>query len=294
MSRYRPRPNPLTGFDRLQRAAETLTPGRVFAAYRPLFLPDAGAIYDKELAIVPFPLRIVVVASPNFLNPDGTVRARERERFVQGLVDQAEEYVLGSGENIALMFISDVRPGAVAQPSRGSPLRTSPFTPFTILHRMWDVTRTGNGPSYGDLVPREVRPVPVGDLGREETNLNTLTWNLAGRIYKDTRGAERSDSDLIQAQLFSAGVDTAAGRMGVLGDANQVLADLFALRSKTGRWGYDPYALPTLNPKYGAVNKWPADLLDARIRFNYTAQAVIDSMIEGLSGGGFVFLLVGA
>lgn len=294
-SMYRPRSNPLTGFDRLQEGAEPLTPGRVFASFRPLLLPKAGEVYDKELAAVPFPLRIVVVEAPNFRDSRGNVRTRERDRFVLAVMEEAERFVVGSGENIALLILEeDVSRGSAARVQRGSPFRTSPFTAFTILHRMWDSMAAGNGPSVSDVVPEEMRSYVPGAVFRADADLSNTTQRLVEHIYKGTKGATRDDRPLIAAQLFSAGVNTAAGRMGVLGDADQALADLFALRAKTGRWGYDPYALPTLNPKYGSISKWPEDILAARIAYNQVAQALVDDMIEGLRGGGFVFLIQGA
>ena len=105
------------------------------------------------------------------------------------------------------------------------------------------------------------------------------------------RKVKNADLEEFVAQLMSSGVDTAAGRLGALGDGTQVLADLFALKAKTGRWGYNPYAPPRIDPKFGTLTSWPPQVLQARIAFDEAAQHYLAALIRGLSEYGHAFLI---
>lgn len=89
------------------------------------------------------------------------------------------------------------------------------FTPFTVLHRAWD--------EMDDLVERD----------------RTITRALDRKI-----NALSGNVESVASKLNSFGVDTEAGRRGLLGDTVQVEADLFAKWALTGRICYDPYAVP--------------------------------------------------
>jgi hypothetical protein len=115
---------------------------------------------------------------------------------------------------------------------RGSFYRISPYTPFVLLHR------------FGDEV------IDVFLRHREYKRPPVEAWM---KELLDSTKALRAHSEILDAQediraryveietglkVFGRGVDTAAGRMGVIG--GDYLSDLFAKYLLTGKLAYDP------------------------------------------------------
>ena len=100
---------------------------------------------------------------------------------------------------------------ASPQQQRGSTDRLSPYTPFVLLHRLGDVLMRGGTDSTAAKM--------IAELGR------------AARRW------ERNGKRRLLVYL-SRGVDTAAGRMGVIDD--DYLSDLWAKWLITGRVAYSP------------------------------------------------------
>ena len=106
---------------------------------------------------------------------------------------------------------------------RGSPVRTSPYSPFVLLHRMGD----------------NLRGTVIANASRMEEELRDAAyrWTWAREV----------ESDREEAALLSRGVDTSAGRMGVLGA--DYLSDLWAKWLLTGRVAYSPTEPPPESPE---------------------------------------------
>ena len=121
---------------------------------------------------------------------------------------QAQEYA-GRVNAIVLSVSVPAREGSPFYrrrgQARGDMTRTSPYTPFVLLHRLGDALRNRNIPECSHLTRA----------------LDSAEGNYGGNM--------------------SRGVDTAAGRMGVV--HNDYLSDLWAKWLLTGRLAYS-----TTNP----------------------------------------------
>ena len=106
---------------------------------------------------------------------------------------------------------------------RGSSDRVAPFTPFMLLHRLADAS----------IESRGVRPLLAPFFVAYE--------NAYARTGMRNRPAPE------RARFLSRGVDTAAGRMGVL--TEDFVSDLFAKYLLTGRIAYSPNVPPSESEK---------------------------------------------
>ena len=110
-----------------------------------------------------------------------------------------------------------------AEQRRGSSDRVAPFTPFVLLHRLADVS----------VESSKIRPSLAPFLLAYE--------NAYARTGMQKRPAPE------RARFLSRGVDTAAGRMGVL--TVDFVSDLFAKYLLTGRIAYSPNVPPSESEK---------------------------------------------
>jgi len=251
--------------------------------YRMLVSKNAKAVYTRELEGVPYPLRLVVVIV------DARVTGQKFRDVETENLSVAMEYAEREGDNIAVAVTREEDPQSpTPRVPRGSPLRLSPMTPFAVLHRMYDAIIAGNGSSMAEIMGPFAST--YSDLYKANKDLEFEAATLA-RDTLITTGRFRSANEhmLLNSQILSVGVETAAGRMGVLGDPTQVLADLFALRSKTGRWGYNCQAQPNIKGPDYAITAFSPKMMAARQAFSDTGVEFISDLISGLKWGGYAF-----
>ena len=275
------RRNPLTGYE-LHGAT---SPARLSPPLRMLVGKNAKAVYTKELEGVPFPMRLVVVVL------DSSVRGeRFREAVTHNLSVAMREAAL-TGDNIVVSVIPEMDPNVPQErDQRGSPFRVSPMTPFTVLHRMYDAIIGDSASSMSEILGPNARK--YSDLYDANKNLELQAGTLANDVLNKTQRYRSSrERDILTAKILSVGVNTAAGRMGVLGDPTQVLADLFALRAKTGRWDYNWNEQPSIKGPDYAITAWSPKMLAARQAFSDTGVEFISDIIFGLSWGGHAFAI---
>ena len=163
--------------------------------------PGVSAKYEKVYTQVGLPLAVVISRSET---------SRERERGYEGWAEREraearEAEVYARRLNAIVLRVAIPERGATPfyarkHERRGSLFRTSPYTPFVVLHRLGDALRNTNVPESAHLMLA---------LLRAEINY---------------------DGNM------SRGVDTAAGRMGVIG--GDYLSDLWAKWLLTGRLAY--------------------------------------------------------
>jgi hypothetical protein len=149
------------------------------------------------------------------------------ERSRRAVKQHKEDAALAQKLNAVLLVVSvPGRDGPQNEP-RGSAGRVSPYTPFVLLHRIGDFLRQESSEAKG-----------AGQLAK------------AGKYLRDVeekRLLAHGDEDFYEVTggdplLLSKGVDTAAGRMGVLVDVD---SDLFAKWLLTGRFAYNPDSPPS-------------------------------------------------
>ena len=189
----KPKANPLTGYEK----PANITVRDVDRVGVPLISPHAERQFAQVLANVPFNLHVVVVPGIG-MGADPRI-----SRIVQDL--KWKGFDTGTFYAVCPVNKRRNRPDLPKWASD----RSSPFTPFMVLHRIFDEEFTQE---------RVRQEFPV-------------SWwvNIPG----------------IRLEAFaSAGVDTAAGRNGALGDAQQMLADLWAKWCITGRIALDPKVCP--------------------------------------------------
>jgi hypothetical protein len=244
---------------------------------------NAFEIYSKELRGVPFNLKLLVIVLP------------AGERWPPDIYDpvyaagrrEAQDIARKSYDNVAFTFVPEHPPGVLdVRGERGDPARIAPITPFTVLHRLWDSVGTGGGPSWREVIPEHFRrELPFSKLYDTMIAYDTQSYRLGGQLVRRGLAPDRVRA---MAAVISAGVDTAAGRMGVLANSAQMNADLFALRAKTGKWGFNPDAPLVVN---GVNVEWPPVLLALRHRSDAIMRAYIDALNIGLSRGNYVFYI---
>jgi hypothetical protein len=118
-----------------------------------------------------------------------------------------------------------------------SPFRETPWTPFTLLHRLGD--ELGNAAFLKKMqeASDKARDRFYKESGGE---LSTPIEQIRGMIVY-----ARKDWDDFEEILYK-GVNTQAGRLGLLISYDQAASDLFAKYLLTGRFDYNPP--PTDNP----------------------------------------------
>lgn len=254
----RRRSNPLTAFLRdTERTA-----GGVARPFRPLMTPRSSEFYTEKMKGVPFNLQILI--GEDYEDEDDSISIRDR----------AEDLAEQTGHHVAFIDINASFASA-GDEERGHPNRVSPYTPFTVLHRMFDSILAGAGPSLSYVL--------APDCGVGYDQLQVVRYRLdleADKLVKNLFRA-RWPRDAAR-RLKSAGVGTAAGRLHAFDDMGQVTADLFALKALTGRWGFDPAALPDMSGLPYELKSWPPEMLQTRREYNAAARAFIYCLIEGL------------
>jgi hypothetical protein len=271
------RRNPLEGMT----VEGSVAPSRAAEEHRPLVNRNAVALYTKALEGVPFNLHLLVVGLPA-----GTTAPGNSDPLFVATRRQAQAIANKTLANVAFTFVPERGEDAPPRAPRGSAFRASPYTPFTVLHRMVDSVIGGEGPSWRELVPDHLRrALPVDRLYRLAELYDMQSRRLG---YELARRGVSADRPQIDSAIMSAGVDTSAGRMGVVGNSAQVLADLFALRAKTGRWGFEPEAPLIVN---GIPVAWPEFLLRIRRDYDKAMRAYVDGALIELSRNHFVFYI---
>jgi hypothetical protein len=164
---------------------------------------------------------------------------------------------LAQDKNAVVLYVSDYRrqpnePRYYTQgdQKRGSVTRTTPFTPFTMLHRLGDRLQA----RYCiEKIERSL--IPIKDLWQ------FYNYRLSGREEMGPFAIEQAREMLKEGPPLvnlNAGVDTQAGRMNILSDWSQMVSDVFAKYLLTGKMAYDP---PTSkcehwNKYYDRMREW--------------------------------------
>lgn len=257
--------NPLTDYIRdTERSA-----GSVARPFRPLMTPRSSDFYTEKMKGVPFNLQILI--GEDYEDEDDSISLRER----------AEDLAERTGHHVAFIDINAAFASA-GDEERGHPNRVSPYTPFTVLHRIFDSLFDGSGPSLAYLLGPDCESA-YGQLDWAIGEMEKQTGELREKLVHPLRllqgGSIRRD---VYRRLTSAGVGTAAGRIHAFDEPDQVIADLFALKALTGRWGYDPSALPDMSGLPYEVKSWSPEMLKSRKDLNAAARKFIYCLIEGL------------
>jgi len=205
--------NPLVGWEDTsgRTSRDALEP------YVPLVQKGAEARYAEVYNKVNLPIS-VVLRPPGWFNgtPFGT-RPKTEKQQIERDTDQAVAHRLSS---ILLVVVVNKRQSSPfytqEEHKRGQTSRETPFTPFTLLHRLADESQ----PSY----------------------VFTPEMQRISRDYQSARNKLLDRAVPFYGIISSRGVDTAAGRMGVLTD---VESDLFAKYLLTGRIAYSPTDPPS-------------------------------------------------
>ena len=224
--RTNPRRNPLVGWENTSGFSSTKD---VLPEYAPLLIPTAEAKYALVYSKVDLP--IVVTLRP--------------ERSGGGRVDT---YETEKDEEVARRLNALVL--SVALPSRNRRLqglslglrghydRGTPFTAFTLLHRIGDT----EGLSY--LYYAAEKDAKVKSAMKAVDRALDKMEGAQGLHLFYNRDEYENLFETYWATVFSRGVDTAAGRLGALVH-EQALNDLFAKYLLTGRVAYDPVNPPS-------------------------------------------------
>ena len=188
--------NPLVGWADLSG----MSPRQAWEPQSVLVKPGAKAKYEEVYTRVGLPLAVALHPEESYL-PDA-----------YALDEQMAERL----NAVVLSVMVQERKGQpfYTRPDqrRGSPERVSPYSPFVLLHRLGDRMHTK----------------AIGDASWMQTEIRD-----AAHQWSWVRDVKSYTEDVV---LFSRGVDTAAGRMGVLTD--DYLSDVWAKWLLTGRVAY--------------------------------------------------------
>jgi hypothetical protein len=208
--------NPLVGWE-----TNKVRPSEVNSIYRILTGPRSEEYYANAFRNVPFDIRVVV------LPPTTPTRYNEVRETQQ--VD---------------LVVKTPLPLEYDTGEKYDPLHVARYTPFMLLHRVFDEVCTGPRRIAGrdvrdhiqDLVRHVFGVFPIHGSLPEDT-ISTYDVNRWFPDYKWQKGS-------LWSVAASLGVDTAAGRNGACGDGGQALADLFAKYCLTGKIAFNPSTLP--------------------------------------------------
>ena len=191
------------------------------AHYRTLYRPAAEESYKEAFARVPLNIH-VVFGDYEHLRSHYELRDVHRGRSA-----------------VFLMVATDIRlrPGAQAE-KPGHPDRITSFTPFTLLHRLGDHVRKGAWAET--VVQRHEDEYELGDTDPEYSGiqLSELSQYLDDAYLTQLM----KKPHLRSADMVSAGVGTAAGRLNALDGVSEMWSDLFAKYLLTQRFDFDPEA----------------------------------------------------
>jgi len=224
--------NPLVGWEDMSG----LTAQQVFEPLAVLMTPGAKAKYEEVYTRVGLPLALVVhpvFAGPrSFRTGEGATEEDDRVREAQD-AESARRKALGlqlaRRLNAVVLSVTASKKTSVpyystADGRRGSSFRMSPMSPFQLLHRLGDKLRdTEPNAAAAELVDklREAQ-----DPWHKLVHYEAWTRDPKGKFWLSPEALSYS----------SRGVDTGAGRMGVIG--NDYLSDLWAKWLLTGRVAY--------------------------------------------------------
>jgi hypothetical protein len=149
---------------------------------------------------------------------------------------------------------------------RGRVSREAPYTPFMLLHKLGDAILID---AYFCLPPR--MDALFSSLKDIETTLNhrlreEYNKALAGKDYFK---AESIHAVMTDPRTFCQGTDTEAGRMGVIQDLDQMIADLFAKYLMTGKVAYEPTKshIPSMNLYFEEMKLFLPRIISAMLEY---------------------------
>lgn len=208
------RTNPLVGW-KVEAA-----PGSVIPAYRVLTRDDSEDRYAQVLTKVDLPLYVFLPAPYKWVDSKAEAQARKR----------AKE--LSLQHKAVVLLVEPLRPESAflaMDQSVGSPFRASPFTPFILLHRIYD-----------SVSLERSLPEPKSDAAGYPLAELKMYVDDYMRLFASAERSRRLSRDanpVASAKWASRGVDTAAGRLGALWRV-EVLSDLYAKWCLTGKLAY--------------------------------------------------------
>jgi hypothetical protein len=190
----------------------------------PLVKAGAREKYAEVYTRVGLPLAVVLQAAPpaGLSSAEISDLALSKRAAEEKYAEQLHAIVLTTTINPRKKEAFYAKP----EQKRGSVDRLAPFTPFVLLHRLGDYL-TGTG---------------YEEPGLSEANRRQI--ELRNIAYKWER---RAGFNMDTSPMISRGVDTAAGRMGVLSE--DYLSDLWAKWLLTGRVAYSPTEPPPESPE---------------------------------------------
>lgn len=262
--------NPLTAFMR----DTDRSPSSVARPLRPLMTPRAPQFYMEELKAVPFNFRLLLVDQRESQSED-------EEDDILSPREVAEDLCMSTGEHVVVLSV-DVGFLASGAEKPGDPYRVSPFTPFTILHRMYDSLMDGSGGPPLDSVLSPECPVTSVQMRNLQFQVDVRVRDAVDDMIDPRFARDQAIKEKCARRLTSAGVATAAGRLSAFNSMDQVSADIFALKAKTGRWGFVPEVIPDMQGLPVTSQTLPGYLVSARRQYNAGARQFIYGLIEGL------------
>ena len=222
--------NPLTGWE----DTSGMTAGTAVQMLVPLVKPGARETFEHGYRNVPVPIALALRPPSWYRNM--TWLTDEHSRM--GLAERDKDVALANKLNSLLIVIPITDRIAAesrftgAAGKRGSVNRISPFTVFMILHRLGDRLKTDQFDRISTVFHRDPEALRLlTELQRAE---NDLRDSLI--VGEDEAGIDAED--LAEKVIYSRGVGTAAGRLGVAGQ--DYMSDLFAKYLLTGQVAYDP------------------------------------------------------
>ena len=219
--------NPLVGWEDLSG----MPPAKAEPPFVTLVKPGAKDRYETVYNRVDIPLAVVLRpggwdgdrGSRNLLGKAGAPHIQRAVRQYR-----EDEALAKKTKSVLLVVSIHGRKGWENEP-RGSAGRESPYTPFVLLHRLGDfLARASEAAGY-----RAVRAGGSGELVKAGEHLLDIRKKKIAMHGGDEEEFEITGGDPF---LLSKGVDTEAGRRGVLVDVD---ADLFAKWLLSGRFAYD-------------------------------------------------------
>ena len=238
--------NPLVGWE-----TNKIRPSEVHSIYHILTGPRSEEYYEKAFRNVPFDIRVVVYRrSARKMN---RVEQEQQEEQEDGQEYEMWSYLATAARDakqVVLLLKLDVPMDAYVG-TKYTPDKVARFTPFMLLHRLFDEVYDRLTNKGHELAAR-LRLVSFTVLGSslppgtpETLKIKREDEELWFPYYPSAPGSWVSlSAPAPWVRLASLGVDTAAGRNLACSSGGQALADLFAKYCLTGKVAFDPYVLP--------------------------------------------------